>query len=139
MYVCVDACMHMWREFLSSYINILHIAGQLDYWISVSVMICRIFLYHHPQLPEQWVLRAQGMLGLYLEFLVLDIQAVINVQFNTLVFFTFPEKESNFDSPPTRKNEGADGCLEEIFWSRKTERSVMFVYVLKLMFIYSCF
>jgi len=72
-----------------------------------------------------------------LELLVLDIQAVINLQVNTLVFFTFPEKGSNFESPPTRKNEEADKSLEDI-WSRKTEGSVMFVYVLNLILIYSC-
>jgi len=77
----------MWTEILSNYINKLHIAGQLDYWSSVSVMNSRIFLYHHPQLPVQWVLRAQGLLGFYLQFLVLDNQAVINLQFNALVLF----------------------------------------------------
>jgi len=50
----------------------------------------------------------------YLECLVLNIQAVINLQFNTLVFFTFPEKQSDFESHPTRKNEETDKCLEAI-------------------------
>jgi hypothetical protein len=119
----------MWREILSSYINVLlRIAGQLEYWSSVSGTNSRIFLYHHPQLPVQWLLRAQGLLSFYLEFLVLDIQAVINMQFSALVFCTFPEKECNFESRPTRKNEEADRCLEDI-WSRKAERSVMLCHI----------
>jgi hypothetical protein len=66
-----------------------------------------------------------------------DSQTVINLKFNTLVFFTFPEHESKFESPPTRKRKKADKRLEDI-WSRKTENSVMFIYVLNLIFIYSC-
>ena len=100
--------MYMWRETHIRYINVLFIAGQLDCQSSVSSMNGRIFLFQHPQYPVQWVLRAQGLIGFCFKFFVLGIQAVINLQFNTLVFFTFPEKQSNFESPPTRKDEKAD-------------------------------
>jgi hypothetical protein len=52
------------------------------------------FLFHHPQLPVQWVLGALGLLGSYSEFLVLNIHAVINLQFNILVLFLLFQKKS---------------------------------------------